>query len=103
MLSSVRAGVRAGVQQVLARRLASTVSAKKEVAFDDDHQEGLVPDDCPVRSYNEWDCLEEVIVGRPDGARVPKLGPEVKVSSSDYLYQWDERAHNLKSISVTLK
>ena len=34
---------------------------------------------CPVSSYNEWDTLEEVIVGRPQGARVPKLGPEVKV------------------------
>ena len=33
----------------------------------------------PVCSYNEWDLLEEVIVGRPQGARVPKLGPEVKV------------------------
>lgn len=39
--------------------------------------------DCPVRSYNEWDPLEEVIVGRPDGARVPKLGPENKVSSQN--------------------
>lgn len=27
--------------------------------------------DCPVRSYNEWDPLEEVIVGRVDGARFP--------------------------------
>lgn len=33
----------------------------------------------PVCSYNEWDPLEEVIVGRPQGARVPKLGIEVKV------------------------
>ena len=40
----------------------------------------LVPEPCPVCSYTEWDPLEEVIVGRPDGARVPKLGPEVKVS-----------------------
>lgn len=26
---------------------------------------------CPVRSYNEWDPLEEVIVGRLEGAAIP--------------------------------
>jgi glycine amidinotransferase len=26
---------------------------------------------CPVNSHNEWDPLEEVIVGRPEGATVP--------------------------------
>jgi glycine amidinotransferase len=26
---------------------------------------------CPVRSYNEWDPLEEVIVGRLEGATIP--------------------------------
>jgi glycine amidinotransferase len=26
---------------------------------------------CPVQSYNEWDPLEEVIVGRLDGATIP--------------------------------
>lgn len=26
---------------------------------------------CPVNSYNEWDPLEEVIVGRLEGARIP--------------------------------
>ena len=26
---------------------------------------------CPVNSYNEWDPLEEVIVGRPAGAAIP--------------------------------
>jgi glycine amidinotransferase len=26
---------------------------------------------CPVNSWNEWDPLEEVIVGRLDGAVVP--------------------------------
>ncbi|BDA73921.1 hypothetical protein CAL7716_080870 [Calothrix sp. PCC 7716] len=26
---------------------------------------------CPVNSYNEWDPLEEVIVGRLDGANIP--------------------------------
>lgn len=34
-------------------------------------------DDCPVNSWNEWDPLEEVIVGRLDGATVPSYHPAV--------------------------
>ena len=37
----------------------------------------------PVCSYTEWDPLEEIIVGRPQGVRVPKLGPEVKVRTNN--------------------
>ena len=33
----------------------------------------------PVWSCNEWDPLEEVIVGRVENAHVPPLTPEVKV------------------------
>ncbi|KAJ8035020.1 Glycine amidinotransferase, mitochondrial [Holothuria leucospilota] len=35
----------------------------------------------PVCSYNEWDPLEEVIVGRVEGEVVPTLSAEVKVNS----------------------
>lgn len=38
-----------------------------------------VPDECPVCTYNEWDPLEEVIVGRVENARVPPFTVEVKV------------------------
>ena len=38
-----------------------------------------VPEDCPVCAYNEWDPLEEVIVGRAENARVPPFSVEVKV------------------------
>ncbi|KAK9394006.1 glycine amidinotransferase mitochondrial [Crotalus adamanteus] len=38
------------------------------------------PENCPVCSYNEWDPLEEVIVGRAENARVPPFTVEVKVS-----------------------
>ena len=31
-----------------------------------------------VNSYNEWDPLEEIIVGRIDGAAVPHLTKEFK-------------------------
>lgn len=39
-----------------------------------------VQQECPVCSYNEWDPLEEVIVGRAENAHVPPFTVEVKVS-----------------------
>lgn len=33
----------------------------------------------PVWSWNEWDPLKEVIVGKVDGIRVPMLEPCIKV------------------------
>lgn len=41
-----------------------------------------VPDECPVCAYNEWDLLEEVIVGRAENARVPPFTVEVKVQTT---------------------
>lgn len=38
----------------------------------------------PVSSHNEWDPLEEVIVGRVEGATIPSLTPEVKVKDENY-------------------
>ena len=35
--------------------------------------------DCPVNAWNEWDPLEEVIVGRPEGSILPKLTIDVRV------------------------
>ncbi|XP_053478319.1 glycine amidinotransferase, mitochondrial-like [Ictalurus furcatus] len=40
-----------------------------------------VPDECPVCAYNEWDLLEEVIVGRAENARVPPFTVEVKANT----------------------
>ena len=34
-------------------------------------------------AWNEWDPLEEVIVGRPDNAVVPPLTHEVKANTYD--------------------
>lgn len=34
---------------------------------------------CPVNSYNEWDPLEEIIVGRAEGQRIPFLHPDLQV------------------------
>ena len=35
---------------------------------------------CPVSSFNEWDLLEEIIVGVAKGSRVPKFNREIIVS-----------------------
>jgi len=40
--------------------------------------------ECPVNSYNEWDPLEEVIVGRPEGQRIWPLDAQLKVCISNY-------------------
>ncbi len=50
----------------------------------DPEEQGEYPDadpdvHSPVWAWNEWDPLEEVIVGRVEGAAVPALNPEVKV------------------------
>jgi len=39
----------------------------------------------PVCSYNEWDPLEEVIVGRVEGAHIPPMTMEVKANTNE---QW---------------
>ncbi|XP_031562808.1 glycine amidinotransferase, mitochondrial-like [Actinia tenebrosa] len=40
-----------------------------------------LPEECPVSSYNEWDTLEEVIVGRAEGAIVPFFSVEVRANT----------------------
>ncbi|XP_042338762.1 glycine amidinotransferase, mitochondrial-like, partial [Plectropomus leopardus] len=42
--------------------------------------------ECPVCSYNEWDPLEEVIVGRAENAHVPPFTVEVKANT--YAKYW---------------
>ena len=41
----------------------------------------------PVCSYNEWDPLEEVIVGRVEGAHMPPMTIEVKANTNEKF--WD--------------
>ena len=40
-----------------------------------------------VNAHNEWDPLEEVIVGRAENAVVPRFTTEVKANT--YEYHWD--------------
>ena len=35
----------------------------------------------PVMAWNEWDPLEEVIVGRPDKAHFPPFSTEIKADT----------------------
>lgn len=43
---------------------------------------------CPVGSFNEWDPLEEVIVGRVEGACVPPLTTEVQAAKPPNKYNF---------------
>ncbi len=36
-----------------------------------------VSTECPVNSHNEWDPLEEIIVGRLEGSTIPSAHPVV--------------------------
>lgn len=50
-------------------------------------EEVAFPPDSPVWSNNEWDHLEEVIVGRVEDACVPELTAEVKATTPPWM--WD--------------
>lgn len=62
---------------------AAAAAAQPHVAVEDpvtDH----APQECPVCAYNEWDPLEEVIVGRAENAFVPPFTVEVKVHHANF-------------------
>lgn len=64
----------------------SSAAAAQQQAAEEEPATEPIQQECPVCSYNEWDPLEEVIVGRADNAHVPPFTVEVKVSvSSDPL------------------
>lgn len=62
------------------QRLSQSTSSAA-AAVEEERVTGAVQqDECPVCCYNEWDPLEEVIVGRAEDAHVPPFTVEVKVS-----------------------
>lgn len=71
------------VQRTFQSTQAATASSRNSCAAEDKATHPL-PKDCPVSSYNEWDPLEEVIVGRAENACVPPFTVEVKVSQECY-------------------
>ncbi len=46
------------------------------------------PTSCPVNSYNSWDYLEEVIVGRLEGATIPPNHPVVTFNVPRQSARW---------------
>lgn len=71
---------------IFGERNASTAAATTNPATEQQAQ--INPEEaCPVSSHNEWDPLEEVIVGRPEGACVPHFSHEVKAIISKE--HWD--------------
>ena len=57
---------------------AAVAAAQPSIAVEEPVTD-LAPQESPVCAYNEWDPLEEVIVGRAENARVPPFTVEVKV------------------------
>lgn len=55
-------------------------AAHQHHAAEEEHVAETVQQGSPVCSHNEWDPLEEVIVGRAENAHVPPFTAEVKVS-----------------------
>ena len=70
---------RFNTQATLNEGISNVKSLKDESISAETNQE------CPVMAWNEWDPLEEVIVGIPDGAIVPKFTREVQVSIVEWL------------------
>ncbi|XP_004687896.1 PREDICTED: glycine amidinotransferase, mitochondrial [Condylura cristata] len=68
------------VQRTFQSTQAAAASSQNSCAADDKATEPL-PKACPVSSYNEWDPLEEVIVGRAENACVPPFTVEVKANT----------------------
>lgn len=68
-------------QRALQSTSSAAAAAQSQRAVEDEHVTEPVVQECPVCSYNEWDPLEEVIVGRAENAHVPPFTPEVKVGN----------------------
>uniref|UniRef100_A0A6Q2YPM0 Glycine amidinotransferase n=2 Tax=Esox lucius TaxID=8010 RepID=A0A6Q2YPM0_ESOLU len=60
---------------------AAASAAQPHRAVEEDAVTEPAEHECPVCAYNEWDPLEEVIVGRAENARVPPFTVEVKANT----------------------
>lgn len=69
------------------------MSAPMAAADDDAAAEPLVS---PVNSHNEWDPLEEVIVGRLDGATIPGNHPVVACNVPPWAARLQGRVSGLR-------
>ncbi|XP_020369298.2 glycine amidinotransferase, mitochondrial [Rhincodon typus] len=73
--------VRRTVAGWVQKSFQSTQTAAAATASENSADHKDKAEDCPVCSYNEWDSLEEVIVGRPENACVPPFTVEVKANT----------------------
>ncbi|XP_027427783.2 glycine amidinotransferase, mitochondrial isoform X2 [Zalophus californianus] len=78
------------VQRAFQSTQAATASSRNSCAADDKATDPL-PKDCPVSSYNEWDPLEEVIVGRAENACVPPFTVEVKANTYEKYWSFYQK------------
>ncbi|XP_068594920.1 glycine amidinotransferase, mitochondrial [Brachionichthys hirsutus] len=70
-----------GRTQKLFQSTSSAAAAQAQHVVLEEHVTKPTEQQCPVSSYNEWDPLEEVIVGRAENARVPAFTVEVKANT----------------------
>ncbi|XP_030649995.1 glycine amidinotransferase, mitochondrial [Chanos chanos] len=73
------------------RSTSSSAAAPQPRLVDEDTVTEPTPQECPVCSYNEWDPLEEVIVGRAENARVPPFTVEVKANTYEKNWPFYQR------------
>lgn len=64
--------LRRSFSQVFKRRITSSKTIEKSTATACEPDLDLSVSSSPVSSFNEWDPLEEVIVGRVEGATIPE-------------------------------
>ncbi len=58
---------------------------------------------CVVQSHNEWDPLEEVIVGRLEGATIPPLTSEIKPVLNESRFPFLEKHRGRHFPSIVMK
>lgn len=81
LLAQLGRSVAGWVQRTFQSTSSAAAAAQRQAAEEEPVTEPI-HQECPVCSYNEWDPLEEVIVGRAENAHVPPFTVEVKVSVS---------------------
>lgn len=87
-----RGGCRGREAVVVDKKLLSTSSFLRSLSQLDYKQSALEPEPkkSPVCSHNEWDPLEEIIVGRPENATIPPFTVEVKATTHQKFWPFFE-------------
>uniref|UniRef100_A0A8C5HJZ9 Glycine amidinotransferase n=1 Tax=Gouania willdenowi TaxID=441366 RepID=A0A8C5HJZ9_GOUWI len=73
------------------RSASSAVAAQPRLAVVEELVTESVQQESPVCSYNEWDPLEEVIVGRVENAYVPPFSVEVKANTYEKYWSFYQK------------